>query len=118
MSGDPVVEFRVHLSAGPLDRLRTAREQAASSRPRECPELCARIAELPNVVAIKWSVPREICTRQSGMAADRRMREYTDLAFAGDNQKARAVRDSLDQVRKVLKETRPGGKPQAHQKYW
>ena len=25
------------------------------------PELCARIAELPNIVAIKYSVPREMC---------------------------------------------------------
>jgi 4-hydroxy-tetrahydrodipicolinate synthase len=120
------------------------------------PELCARIAELPNVVAIKYSVPRAMYARLTEIAgdrlivstaseeewfdnivelgwrlylcstppylvqtaADRRMRDYTDLAFAGDIQKARAVRDSLDPVRHALKSTRPGGKPQAHQKYW
>ena len=120
------------------------------------PELCARIADLPNVVAIKYSVPREMyaeLTRIAGdkllvstaseeewldnilelgwrlylcssppyllqTAADRRMRAYTDLAFAGKSEEARRVRDSLDPVRRALKETRPGGKPQAHQKYW
>ncbi len=120
------------------------------------PELCARIADLPNIVAIKYSVPREMyaeLTRIAGdkllvstaseeewldnilelgwrlylcssppyllqTAADRRMREYTDLAFAGKAEEARRVRDSLDPVRRALKETRPGGKPQAHQKYW
>jgi 4-hydroxy-tetrahydrodipicolinate synthase len=120
------------------------------------PELCARIAELPNIVAIKYSVPREMyveLTRLAGdklivstasedewfdnivelgwrlylcssppyllqTANDRRMREYTDLAFAGEVEKARTVRDSLEPVRKALKDTRPGGKPQAHQKYW
>ena len=46
------------------------------------------------------------------------MHEYTQLAFAGEFDKARAVRDSLDPVREALKSTRPGGKPQAHQKYW
>ena len=120
------------------------------------PELCARIAELPNIVAIKYSVPREMyaeLTRLAGdrllvstasedewldnilglgwrlylcssppyllqTAADRRMREYTDLAFAGRAKEARQVRDSLDPVRKALKRTRPGAKPHAHQKYW
>lgn len=120
------------------------------------PELCARIAELPNIVAIKYSVPREMYVELSRLAGDklivstasedewfdnivelgwklylcssppyllqtandRRMREYTDLAFAGEVEKARAVRDSLEPVRKALKDTRPGGKPQAHQKYW
>ena len=84
------------------------------------PELCARIAELPNIVAIKYSVPREMYARLTRLAGDklivstaseeewfdnivelgwrlylcssppylfqtkvdRRMREYTDLAFA------------------------------------
>ena len=120
------------------------------------PALCARIAGLPNVVAIKYSVPRDMYARLTEIAgdrlivstaseeewfdnivelgwrlylcstppyliqtaADRRMRDYTDLAFAGDIRKARAVRDSLDPVRHALKSTRPGGKPQAHQKYW
>ena len=46
------------------------------------------------------------------------MHEYTQLAFDGEFEKARAIRDSLDPVRNALKSTRPGGKPQAHQKYW
>ena len=120
------------------------------------PELCARIAELPNIVAIKYSVPREMyaeLTRLAGdrilvstaseeewldnilelgwqlylcssppyllqTAVDRRMRAYTDLAFAGKAEEARRVRDSLDPVRDALKRTRPGARPHAHQKYW
>jgi 4-hydroxy-tetrahydrodipicolinate synthase len=35
------------------------------------PELCARIAELPNVVAIKYSVPREMYARLTRLAGDR-----------------------------------------------
>lgn len=120
------------------------------------PELCARIAALPNIVAIKYSVPREMYTRLTHLAGDklivstasedewfdnivelnwqvylcsnppflyqtatdRRMRDYTDLAFAGDIARARVVRDSLDPVRAAFKRSRPGGKPQAHAKYW
>jgi 4-hydroxy-tetrahydrodipicolinate synthase len=120
------------------------------------PELCARIADLPNIVAIKYSVPREMYVRLTEMAHkklivstssenewfdniveldwrlylcssppyllqtkhDRRMREYTDLAFAGDVARAKAVRDSLDPVRKALASTRPPEKPHAHPKYW
>ena len=120
------------------------------------PELCTRIAELPNIVAIKYSVSREMyaaLTRLEGdrllvstasedawidnilelgwrlylcssppyllqTAADRRMRAYTDLAFAGRAEEARRVRDSLEPVRRALKDTRPGAKPHAHQKYW
>ena len=120
------------------------------------PELCARIAELPNIVAIKYSVPREMYARLTRLAgdklvvstaseeewfdnivelgwqvylcssppyliqtkADRRMREYTDLAMKGEVERARAVRDSLNPVRQALKRTRPPGKPHAHQKYW
>ena len=120
------------------------------------PELCARIAELPNIVAIKYSVPREMYVKLTQLAGDklivstasedewfdnivelnwqvylcsnppylyqtaedRRMREYTDLAMAGEVAKARAIRDSLDPVRAAFKRSRPGGKPQAHAKYW
>lgn len=120
------------------------------------PDLCARIADLPNVVAIKYSVPREMYAELTRIAsdrlivstasedewldnilelgwrlylcssppyllqtaADRRMRDYTDLAFAGKEEEARRVRDSLEPVRRALKGTRPGGKPQAHQKVW
>jgi 4-hydroxy-tetrahydrodipicolinate synthase len=35
------------------------------------PELCARVAELPNVVAIKYSVPREMYSRLTRLAGDR-----------------------------------------------
>ena len=120
------------------------------------PELCARIAELPNIVAIKYSVPREMYAKLTRMAGDklivstaseeewfdnivelgwrlylcssppyllqtkvdRRMREYTDLAFSGEVAKARIVRDSLDPVRQAIKRTRPAEKPPAHSKYW
>jgi 4-hydroxy-tetrahydrodipicolinate synthase len=120
------------------------------------PELCARIAELPNIVAIKYSVPREMyaaLTRLAGdklivstaseeewldnivelgwrlylcssppylfqTKADRRMREYTDLAFKGETAKAKAVRDSLNPVREAFRRSRPAEKPPAHSKYW
>jgi 4-hydroxy-tetrahydrodipicolinate synthase len=120
------------------------------------PELCARIAGLPNIVAIKYSVPREMYARLTRLAGDklivstaseeewfdnivelgwrlylcssppylfqtrvdRRMREYTDLAFAGEVAKARAVRDSLNPVREAFRRTRPAEKPPAHSKYW
>jgi 4-hydroxy-tetrahydrodipicolinate synthase len=120
------------------------------------PELCARIAELPNIVAIKYSVPREMYARLTQLAGDkilvstaseeewfdnivelgwrlylcssppylfqtkvdRRMRDYTDLAFAGETEKARAIRDSLEPVRKAFRASRPPEKPQAHSKFW
>lgn len=74
---------------------------------------------LDNVLELGWqlylcsSPPYLIQTK-----ADRRMRDYTDLAFAGEADKARALRDSLDPVRTALRETRPAEKPHAHQKYW
>ncbi|MGI9484240.1 MAG: dihydrodipicolinate synthase family protein [Hyphomicrobiales bacterium] len=120
------------------------------------PQLCARVADLPNIMGIKYSVPREMYAELTQLAGDkilvstasedewldnilelgwqlylcssppylmqtkndRRMHEYTELAFAGKADEARRVRDSLERVRKALKGTRPGGKPQAHQKYW
>jgi 4-hydroxy-tetrahydrodipicolinate synthase len=120
------------------------------------PELCNRIADLPNVVAIKYSVPRSMYAELTNLAgdrilistaseeewlgnvlelgwklylcsnppilmqtkSDRRMRQYTDLAFAGKADEAWAVRNSLDSVREALKSTRPAEKPQAHAKYW
>ena len=120
------------------------------------PELCARIAELPNIVAIKYSVPREMYARLTRLAGDklivstaseeewfdnivelgwrlylcssppylfqtkidRRMREYTDLAFAGEVGKAKAVRDSLNPVREAFRRSRPPEKPPSHSKYW
>jgi len=131
------------------------------NQPPDCgymlsPELCARMAEIENVVAIKYSVPRETYARLTRLAGerlivstsneeewlenilelgwqvylcstppnllqttvDRRMYEYTELAFKGDAAKARAVSASLDTVRRALKSTRPPGKAAAHQKYW
>jgi 4-hydroxy-tetrahydrodipicolinate synthase len=120
------------------------------------PELCARIADLPNVVAIKYSTDREKYNRLTKMvghkihvsnpdepdwlenivefgwklylcstppfllqtAADQRMNEYTQLAFAGNFEEARKVRDSLNPVREAFKQSKPKGKPQAHAKYW
>src|ERR1051325_10125373 len=120
------------------------------------PELCARIAELPNIVAIKYSVPREMYARLTRLAgdklivstaseeewfdnivelgwrlylcssppylfqtkADRRMREYTDLAFKGEVAQAKAIRDSLNPVREAFRRTRPAEKPPSHSKYW
>jgi 4-hydroxy-tetrahydrodipicolinate synthase len=120
------------------------------------PELCARVAELPNVVAIKYSVPREMYAKLTRLAGDelivstasedewldniieldwqlylcssppylyqtrtdRRMRDYTDLAFKGEHARAKAVRDSLNPVREAFKRSRPPEKFHAHSKYW
>ena len=120
------------------------------------PELCARIAKIENIVAIKYSVPRPMYTELSRIAGDdlivstasedewldniielgwqlylcssppyllqtknnQRMNEYTRAAFAGRHEEARRISASLDPVRQALKSTRPGAKPQAHQKYW
>src|SRR5712664_2070113 len=120
------------------------------------PELCARVADIPNVVAIKYSVPRDMYVRLTRLAADkilvstaseeewfdnivelgwrlylcssppylfqtkvdRRMRDYTDLAFAGEVGKAKVIRDSLNPVREAFRRTRPAEKPPSHSKYW
>ncbi len=120
------------------------------------PQLCNQLADIENVVAIKYSVPRPMyaeLTRLAGdrilvstaseeewldnilelnwqlylcssppyliqTAKDKCMREYTDLAFAGEAERARKIRDSLEPVRAALKSTRPAEKPHAHQKYW
>ena len=154
-TGDTLYEYYRHI-AGQVEI-----GIALWNQPPDCgyllePETCLRIAELPNVVAIKYSVPRETYARLTRMAggklivsssseedwldnivelgwqvylcstppyllqsaADRRMHEYTQLAFEGKIEKARQVRASLDPVRKALKSTRPPGKAAAHQKYW
>lgn len=120
------------------------------------PELCNRLADIETVVAIKYSVPREMYKRLTEMAGDRilvstaseeewlenivelgwqlylcssppytmqtkvdrRMRDYTDLAFAGKVAEARAVSASLAPVRDAFRRTKPAEKPHAHQKYW
>jgi 4-hydroxy-tetrahydrodipicolinate synthase len=120
------------------------------------PELCAQIAELPNIVAIKYSVPRHMYVHLTRMVgdkiqvstaseaewfdnivelgwrlylcssppylyqtkSDRRIRDYTDLAFKGEVAKAKVIRDSLEPVREAFRRTRPAEKPPAHSKYW
>ena len=120
------------------------------------PELCNRLADIENVVAIKYSVPRGMYAELSGLASDRihvstsaehewldniieldwklylcssppfliqtvndrRMHDYTEAAFAGRVDEARAISASLQPVRDALMGTRPAEKPHAHQKYW
>lgn len=131
------------------------------NQPPDCgyrlePDLCLRLSEIPNVVAIKYSVEREVYSALTRMAGDRlivssspeadwldniielgwqvylcstppfllqtpddrRMEAYTELAMAGDVERARAVSASLEPVRRALAATRPPGKATAHQKYW
>ncbi len=74
---------------------------------------------LENIVELNWQV--YLCSSPPYLLqtkADRRMREYTDLAFSGQVERARTVRDSLNPVREALRRTRPAEKPHAHQKYW
>jgi 4-hydroxy-tetrahydrodipicolinate synthase len=121
------------------------------------PELCARIArDIPSVVAIKYSAPRDHYVRLTRLAgddlivssaseaewfdnivelgwkvylcsippllyqtaADRRIRDYSLLAWDGRVPEARRIRDSLDPVRDALKMSRTHGTPHAQQKYW
>ncbi len=120
------------------------------------PGLCNKLADIENVVAIKYSVPRPMYAELTRLAGDRilvstaseeewldnilelnwqlylcssppyliqskvdrRMRDYTDLAFAGKAEEARRVRDSLEPMRAALRNTRPPEKPHSHQKYW
>lgn len=162
----PLLYFGAHTSDTLFNYYRLIAEQvdigiALWNQPPDCgyllePEVCLRIAELPNVVAIKYSVPRETYARLTRMAGDklivstsseedwldnivelrwqvylcstppfllqtpseRRMHEYTELALQGKIEEAKALRDSLDSVRKALRGTRPRGKAAAHQKYW
>lgn len=74
---------------------------------------------LENILELNWQL--YLCSSPPYLlqtAADKRMRAYTDAAFAGRADEARAIRDSLDPVRHALKSTRPPEKPHAHQKYW
>ena len=162
----PLLYFGAHTDDTVYEYYRHVAEQVEIgvtlwNQPPDCgytlsPELCLRIAEIPNVVAIKYSVERELYARLTRMAAgklivstsseehwldnvielgwqvylcstppfllqsaaDRRMHEYTELAFRGKAAEARRVHASLDPVRKALRGTRPAGKAAAHQKYW
>ena len=155
-SDDTVYEYYRHI-AGEVDIGVTLWNQPPDCGYMLSPELCARMAEgIPNVVAIKYSVPRADYARLTRLAGerlivstsaedewlenivelgwqvylcstppylmqtrdDRRMNEYTALAMAGEVERARAVRASLDPVRQALKRSRAHGKPQASQKYW
>lgn len=74
---------------------------------------------LDNITELNWQL--YLCSSPPYLiqtAADKRMRAYTDAAFAGRVDDARAIRDSLDPVRQALKATRPAEKPHAHQKFW
>ncbi len=74
---------------------------------------------LDNILELNWQL--YLCSSPPYLIqskVDRRMREYTDLAFAGKAEEARRVRDSLEPVRAALKNTRPPEKPHSHQKYW
>ena len=46
------------------------------------------------------------------------MHDYTQAAFEGRLDDARAIHKSLDPVREALWGTRPPEKPNSHQKYW
>jgi 4-hydroxy-tetrahydrodipicolinate synthase len=74
---------------------------------------------LDNILELRWRL--YLCSSPPYLIqakGDTRMREYTDLAFAGKADEARRVRDSLAPVRAALRTTRPPEKPHAHQKYW
>lgn len=162
----PLLYFGAHTSDTLFEYYRHIAEQveigvALWNQPPDCgytlePEVCLRIAELPNIVAIKYSVARELYAKLTRMAGDRlivstsneeewldnilelgwklylcsappfllqskvdrRMHEYTELAFKGEAEKARGVQKSLDPVRQALKESRPAGKVASQQKYW
>ena len=72
-----------------------------------------------NIVELGWRL--YLCSSPPYLfqtKIDRRMREYTDLAFAGEVVKARVIRDSLNPVRQAFRRTRPAEKPPSHSKYW
>lgn len=74
---------------------------------------------LDNIIELGWRL--YLCSSPPFLlqsAQDRRMHDYTQAAFEGRADEARAISRSLDPVRAALKETRPPEKPHAHQKYW
>lgn len=74
---------------------------------------------LDNIIELNWRL--YLCSSPPFLlqsAQDRRMHDYTQAAFEGRADEARAISRSLDPVRAALKETRPPEKPHAHQKYW
>jgi 4-hydroxy-tetrahydrodipicolinate synthase len=74
---------------------------------------------LDNIIELGWRL--YLCSTPPLLlqtATDRRIHDYTQLAFAGKHAEARAVRDSLNPAREMFKASKPAGKPQAHSKYW
>jgi 4-hydroxy-tetrahydrodipicolinate synthase len=74
---------------------------------------------LDNIIELGWrlylcSIPPILFQTRS----DRRMHQYTELAFQGRFEEARRVRDSLEPVRQALAGSRAPGTPHAQQKYW
>ncbi|MGQ0547112.1 MAG: dihydrodipicolinate synthase family protein [Betaproteobacteria bacterium] len=67
---DTVYEYYRHI-AGQVDIGVTLWNQPPDCGYTLSPELCLRIAEIPNIVAIKYSVPRELYSRLTRMAGDR-----------------------------------------------
>jgi 4-hydroxy-tetrahydrodipicolinate synthase len=77
----PLLYFGAHTGDTIFNYYRTIAEQVDIgitlwNQPPDCgyllePEVCLRIAELPNVVAIKYSVEREIYARLTRMAGDK-----------------------------------------------
>jgi 4-hydroxy-tetrahydrodipicolinate synthase len=74
---------------------------------------------LDNIIELGWRL--YLCSSPPFLlqtATDRRMHDYTEAAFSGRIDDARAISASLDPVREALAGTRPAEKPHAHQKYW
>ena len=74
---------------------------------------------LDNILELNWRL--YLCSNPPYLfqtAVDKRIREYTDLAFKGDAAGARRIRDSLNPVREAFKKTKPAEKGHAHAKYW
>lgn len=74
---------------------------------------------LDNILELGWQL--YLCSSPPYVyqtAVDRRMRDYTDLAFAGKAEEARRISASLQPVRDAFKGSRPPEKPTSHQKYW
>ena len=74
---------------------------------------------LDNILELNWKL--YLCSSPPFMlqsARDRRMYDYTQAAFAGNADEAKAISASLDAVRDAFWGTRPAEKPHAHQKYW
>lgn len=74
---------------------------------------------LDNILELNWQL--YLCSSPPYVyqtEVDRRMRDYTDLAFAGRADEARAVSASLQPVRDAFRGWRPAEKSHAHQKYW